>query len=106
MPFFEREVVWIQHLLELRPRPRGFHLVTDEITSAIPELSEVQTGLLHLMLQHTSASLLVTENADPDVRADLDRFVAFSFQRAAYLDPVDAESAAAQKEAGHKPPES
>ena len=73
MPFFERAVVWEQRHLQLRPRPRGFHLVTPEIVAALPELESVQTGLLHLLLQHTSASLLITENADPDVRGDLER---------------------------------
>ena len=53
----------------LRPRPRGCHLVTDEILAQLPPLP--RTGLLHLFLQHTSAALTVNENADPDVRADM-----------------------------------
>ncbi len=73
MPFFEREILWYQSVLELQPRSRGFHLVTDEVVQALPDLARVQTGLLHLLLQHTSASLLITENADPDVRGDLER---------------------------------
>lgn len=73
MPFFQDEVIWLQCALTLQPRPRGFHLVTDEIVAGLPELERVQTGLLHLLLQHTSASLLLTENADPDVRGDLER---------------------------------
>jgi secondary thiamine-phosphate synthase enzyme len=60
-----------QATFRLRPRPRGFHLVTDEIASHLPRLGEVQTGVLHLFLQHTSASLSINENADPDVRRDL-----------------------------------
>ncbi len=73
MPFFEREVVWVQRVVELRARARGFHLVTEELLGALPEVADVQTGLLNLLLQHTSASLLITENADPDVRGDLER---------------------------------
>ena len=63
-------MTWIQHELLLRPRNRGFHLVTEEIVSAIPELIQMQSGLLHLMILHTSASLTLNENADPDVRHD------------------------------------
>lgn len=53
---------------------RGFHLVTDEIVKQIPELSELNVGLLHLFVQHTSASLAINENADPDVRIDMESF--------------------------------
>lgn len=53
----------------LRPRPRGCHLVTDEILAQLPPLP--RAGLLHLFLQHTSAALTINENADPDVRADM-----------------------------------
>jgi secondary thiamine-phosphate synthase enzyme len=61
----------IRRRIELKPRPRGFHLVTDEIVSALPELEEVEVGLLHLMIRHTSAALTVNENASPDVRQDM-----------------------------------
>lgn len=54
----------------LRPRPRGFHLVTDEVLRQLPELP--RTGLLHLFIKHTSCGLSVCENADPDVRIDLE----------------------------------
>lgn len=64
---------WFQHMLQLAARRRGFHLITDEIVRAIPELSTVQAGLLHVFIQHTSASLTINENADPDVPVDLDR---------------------------------
>lgn len=67
--------MWAQHRIELRPRPRGFHLVTDEILGAVPELREVRVGLLHLLLQHTSASLTLNENASPDVRRDFETWV-------------------------------
>ena len=63
---------WTQHLIRLAPRRRGCHLVTDEILDAIPDLSRVKVGLMHLLLQHTSASLIINENADPDVPRDLE----------------------------------
>jgi secondary thiamine-phosphate synthase enzyme len=55
----------------LRPRSRGFHLVTDEIVRNLPSLPE--SGLLHLFIQHTSAALTINENADPDVQTDMGR---------------------------------
>jgi secondary thiamine-phosphate synthase enzyme len=63
-----------QAIVKLRSRPRGFHLVTTEILAAIPELSQLRMGFLHLFLQHTSASLFLNENADPDVRADFEHW--------------------------------
>jgi len=65
---------WMQTRLRLRPRPRGMHLVTDEIVSALPDLGRLRVGLLHLFLQHTSAALFLNENADPEVRRDLERW--------------------------------
>ena len=56
--------------MTLRPRPRGFHLVTGEIAEAVPELSELRVGLAHLFIRHTSAALTLNENASPDVRSD------------------------------------
>src|SRR5919204_2165535 len=64
--------MWIQHHIDLEPRPRGFHLITREVVGALPELGEVQVGLLHLLIQHTSASLALNENASPDVRRDFE----------------------------------
>lgn len=64
--------MWIQKEIRLKPRSRGFHLVTDEILAQLPELSEVKTGLLHVLIKHTSASLTVNENADPTVRQDFE----------------------------------
>ena len=66
--------MWHQTTIRLKARPRGFHLVTDEIERALPELRRVSTGLLHLLLQHTSASLTLNENADPTVRTDFEAF--------------------------------
>jgi secondary thiamine-phosphate synthase enzyme len=62
--------VWIQRQIDLRPRPRGFHLVTSEVVDALPELRGFQVGLATVFIQHTSASLTLNENASPDVRAD------------------------------------
>jgi secondary thiamine-phosphate synthase enzyme len=63
-----------QSTIRLKSRPRGFHLVTSELLSGLPELGRVRIGFLHLFLQHTSASLLLNENADPDVRADFEHW--------------------------------
>jgi secondary thiamine-phosphate synthase enzyme len=61
--------------LTVRTRGRGFYEITREIQSRVQEAG-LQTGLCTLHLQHTSASLLIQENADPDVRRDFDRFFA------------------------------
>ena len=64
---------WSQTLVELLPRPRGFHLITSDVNAAIAsELTSIRVGLLHLFLQHTSASLSINENADADVPRDLE----------------------------------
>jgi secondary thiamine-phosphate synthase enzyme len=62
--------MWLQRDVRLRPRSRGFHLVTDEVVGAVPELREVRVGLAHVFMRHTSASLTLNENASPDVRRD------------------------------------
>jgi len=62
--------VWIQVQVALEPRSRGFHLVTDEVTAGVPELSRIRVGLALVFMQHTSASLTLNENASPDVRRD------------------------------------
>jgi secondary thiamine-phosphate synthase enzyme len=62
--------VWIQSLITLRARPRGFHLVTDEVVEGVPELRSLRVGMALLFIQHTSASLTLNENASPDVRRD------------------------------------
>lgn len=64
--------IWHQKQFLLRARPRGFHLVTREIIDQLPELAKVEVGLLHLFILHTSASLTINENADPDVRTDME----------------------------------
>jgi secondary thiamine-phosphate synthase enzyme len=63
--------MWVQRELILRPRERGVHLVTGEVLEELPELGELRAGLLHLLIQHTSASLALNENASPDVRRDV-----------------------------------
>jgi secondary thiamine-phosphate synthase enzyme len=62
--------VWIQEQIELRARPRGFHLVTSEIVDAVPDLARFEVGIATVFMQHTSASLTLNENASPDVRRD------------------------------------
>jgi secondary thiamine-phosphate synthase enzyme len=62
--------MWIQRDVTLSPKPRGFHLVTEEVIQAIPELETIETGLAHIHIQHTSAALTLNENASPDVRRD------------------------------------
>ena len=64
--------MWHQREITLRPQPRGFHLVTREVLAALPEIRSVRVGLLHLLIQHTSASLTLNENASPDVRRDFE----------------------------------
>ena len=62
---------WYQQQMQLPAFPRGCHLITEHVTAGLPEIYEVRIGLLHVFIQHTSASLSINENADPDVPADL-----------------------------------
>jgi secondary thiamine-phosphate synthase enzyme len=62
--------MWAQREVGLEPRPRGFHLVTDEVVAAVPELAELRVGIANVFMQHTSASLALNENASPAVRRD------------------------------------
>ena len=64
--------MWLQKPIKLQAKSRGFHLVSDEILEALPELSTFNVGVLHLFLQHTSASLSINENADSSVRRDME----------------------------------
>ncbi|KAI3642812.1 hypothetical protein MP228_012367 [Amoeboaphelidium protococcarum] len=66
-------MTWIQRTITIKGKSQGCHLITDSITSQVPELKRIKVGMAHLFLQHTSASLTLNENADPDVRADMDR---------------------------------
>lgn len=65
-------MIWIQRQMQLKARVRGFHLITEEIERALPELAQIEMGLLHVFIQHTSASLTINENADPTVRVDFE----------------------------------
>jgi secondary thiamine-phosphate synthase enzyme len=65
MSYFQKE-------LSLNEKPRGFHLITNEIISAVPELKKIKAGILHIFISHTSASLTINENYDPDVRRDFE----------------------------------
>jgi secondary thiamine-phosphate synthase enzyme len=67
-------MTWHQTIVHLRPRARGFHLVTDELLAGVPDLRRIRMGLAHLFIQHTSASLTINENADPTVRSDFERW--------------------------------
>ncbi|WP_417384751.1 secondary thiamine-phosphate synthase enzyme YjbQ [Gimesia sp.] len=65
-------MAWIQKQIRLPAFRRGFHIVTREVLSEIPELSTIKVGLMHVFIMHTSASLSINENADPDVPVDLE----------------------------------
>ena len=62
----------IQKQITLKPKSRGFHLVTDEILEQIPELKDIKAGIAQIFIQHTSAGLTINENADPSVRRDFE----------------------------------
>lgn len=66
--------MWFQKEIILKPHSKGFHLVTDEILLNIPEIKNINIGLIHILLKHTSASLTLNENADPDVRTDMKNY--------------------------------
>jgi secondary thiamine-phosphate synthase enzyme len=63
-------MIWVQRELRLEPRARGFHLVTDEVVTGVPELRRVRVGMANVFILHTSASLTLNENASPAVRRD------------------------------------
>jgi secondary thiamine-phosphate synthase enzyme len=67
--------MWHTYEIRLAARARGFHLVTEEIVRGLRDLAALRVGVAHLLLQHTSASLGLGENADPDVRRDLAAWV-------------------------------
>lgn len=77
--------MWHQTELILKARSRGFHLVTDEILGQLTELKEINCGVLHLFIKHSSASITLNENADPTVRSDMEaHFNHFVPERAPY----------------------
>ncbi|MBW3469228.1 secondary thiamine-phosphate synthase enzyme YjbQ [Arthrospiribacter ruber] len=65
----------IQEKVKLRAYPRGFHLITDQLVEAIPEIRSINKGMLQVFIQHTSAGLTINENADPTVRKDFESFI-------------------------------
>lgn len=62
----------VQREIRLKPKKRGFHLITGEVEGAFTELREIERGVAHILIQHTSASLTLNENASPDVRSDFE----------------------------------
>jgi len=69
-----KQMYWFQKEIKLRPQSRGFHLVTNEVVSHLPEMTGIKIGLAHILLKHTSASLTLNENFDPSVRSDMEKF--------------------------------
>src|SRR6478609_1157666 len=65
---------FFQQTIALAQRKRGFHLITDEVISALPQIEQLSAGICHVFMQHTSASLTINENADPTVRKDFEMF--------------------------------
>lgn len=77
--------MWLQKSITISAKKRGFHLITDEIEQQMPQISSISVGLLHIFIQHTSASLTINENADPTVRMDMEsHFNQFVPERAPY----------------------
>lgn len=77
--------MWIQQPITLKAKPRGFHLITEVVTKQLPELENISCGILHLFIQHSSASLTINENADPTVRVDMEsHFNHFVPEKASY----------------------
>lgn len=66
--------MWTQYEIRLKPKSRGFHLVTDEILAQVTALRQINVGLMQVFIKHTSAALTINENADPTVRQDFDSF--------------------------------
>ena len=64
--------MWIQKTITLSPRSRGFHIITPDVLDQLPEIEKIKTGILHLFIKHTSASLTINEDADPTVRLDFE----------------------------------
>ncbi len=64
--------MWIQKKINLPSKPRGFHIITNDVLKNIPELRDFKAGILQLFIKHTSASLTINENTDPTVRIDFE----------------------------------
>src|ERR1700740_1548423 len=63
-----------QQAIQLRERKRGFHIITSEVTNALPQIRELKTGMCQVFIQHTSAGLCINEDADPTVRQDFETY--------------------------------
>lgn len=66
--------MWFQKNMSLKARSRGFHLITDEVLNQIPEIRQIEIGMMNVFIKHTSASLTINENADPSVRVDFESY--------------------------------
>ncbi len=66
--------MWIQKEIQLQARSRGFHIITDEVLRQLPELHDINIGMMNVFIKHTSASLTINENADPTVREDFEAY--------------------------------
>jgi secondary thiamine-phosphate synthase enzyme len=66
--------MWLQKEICLKPRARGFHLITEELLRELPELRDFKIGVMNVFILHTSASLTINENADPAVRQDFESY--------------------------------
>ena len=64
--------MWIQKEITIDPKPRGFHLITDEVIIGCPDMQKIEVGIMQVFIKHTSASLTINEDADPTVRADFE----------------------------------
>ena len=64
--------MWIQKTITLSSKSRGFHIITPDVINQIPAIEKIKTGMLHLFIKHTSASLTINEDADPTVRTDFE----------------------------------
>jgi len=73
--------MWIQKEISLPAKPRGFHLITNDILNSIPVTKTIKNGLLHVFIKHTSASLTINENADPSVRQILNLISIIWYQK-------------------------
>ena len=67
-------IMWIQKEIQLQARSRGFHIITDEVLAQLPELQNINIGMMNIFIKHTSASLTINENADPTVREDFEAY--------------------------------
>jgi len=77
--------MWIQKEISLPAKPRGFHLITNDILNSIPVTKTIKNGLLHVFIKHTSASLTINENADPSVRQILNLISIIWYQKINFI---------------------